>query len=232
MRPCEFPQLTIGRKETGSARVLKVNNDYRELVFRLRTDRLALELGRVINDELTSHSLWCKSQPFMSFAPVRSHQSARWLVDGADYFGAVADALEAAKHTIYIAGWWISPEVCPYQRAPQNRTLERTGAMRRSPSGPAPAPPMRARPGGLFPRACLSRAHAAQIYLKRPVPMHPDMRLDRLLARKATQGVRVFVMLYKEVPTTLPNESFYTKQALKRSVRARGRGCPRGAHVV
>ena len=54
---------------------------------------------------------WCQPQPYESFAPVRHGQHARWLVDGSDYFAAVADALEAAQHTVYIADWWLSPEV-------------------------------------------------------------------------------------------------------------------------
>ena len=55
---------------------------------------------------------WCRKHPHDSFAPVRKHQGARWLVDGAAYFGAVADAVEAACHIIYIADWWLSPEAC------------------------------------------------------------------------------------------------------------------------
>lgn len=35
--------------------------------------------------------------------------------------------------------------------------------------------------------------------LRRPAALFPEWRLDRLLQRKAQQGVRVYVMVYKEV---------------------------------
>lgn len=38
------------------------------------------------------------------------------IVDGATYFEAVAIALEAAKEEIFIADWWLSPEI--YLRRP------------------------------------------------------------------------------------------------------------------
>lgn len=48
---------------------------------------------------------------FRSFAPEREGNIVKWYVDGRDYFWAVAEALEQAKETIYIADWWLSPEL-------------------------------------------------------------------------------------------------------------------------
>jgi phospholipase D1/2 len=48
---------------------------------------------------------------FHSFAPERDGNLVKWYVDGRDYFWAVAEALEQAKETIYIADWWLSPEL-------------------------------------------------------------------------------------------------------------------------
>ncbi|KAH7072235.1 phospholipase-like protein PldA [Paraphoma chrysanthemicola] len=48
---------------------------------------------------------------FNSFAPEREGNLVKWYVDGRDYFWAVAEALEQAKETIYIADWWLSPEL-------------------------------------------------------------------------------------------------------------------------
>lgn len=39
-----------------------------------------------------------------------------WFVDGAGYMSAVADALEAATEEIFIADWWLSPEI--YMKRP------------------------------------------------------------------------------------------------------------------
>ena len=50
--------------------------------------------------------------PYNSFAPAaRGPSRAAWLVDGADYFGAVAEAIRAARREVFIAGWAISPAV-------------------------------------------------------------------------------------------------------------------------
>ena len=68
-------------------------------------------LIQILSLLVSSTGEWCKPHPHDSFAPVRTAQGARWLVDGANYFGAVADAIMGARRTIYIADWWLSPEV-------------------------------------------------------------------------------------------------------------------------
>ncbi|KAG5456803.1 MAG: hypothetical protein BJ554DRAFT_3348, partial [Olpidium bornovanus] len=61
-------------------------------------------------------NLWSKEHRWGSFAPVRDDSFVRWFVDGEDYFWAVSEALLAAKRTIYVADWWLSPEL--YLRRP------------------------------------------------------------------------------------------------------------------
>ncbi|CAE6425545.1 unnamed protein product [Rhizoctonia solani] len=52
-----------------------------------------------------------------------------------------------------------------------------------------------------------------ELYLRRPGK--EQFRLDRLLKRKAEEGVKIFVILYKEVSNrTTPTDSNYTKQTL------------------
>ncbi|XP_055838450.1 phospholipase D2 isoform X2 [Episyrphus balteatus] len=97
-----------------------------------------------------------------SFAPVRNSAQAIWFVDGSSYMCAVANALEEATTEIYIADWWLSPE----------------------------------------------------IYMKRPAIDGDYWRLDKILHRKATEGVKIFVMLYKEVEMALGINSYYSKQIL------------------
>lgn len=46
-----------------------------------------------------------------SFAPPRSDTTASWFVDGSTYMSAVADAIDQAKEEIFIADWWLSPEI-------------------------------------------------------------------------------------------------------------------------
>lgn len=42
-----------------------------------------------------------------------------------------------------------------------------------------------------------------ELYLRRPPAEHQDFRLDRLLKRKAEQGVKIYVCVYKEVSNDL-----------------------------
>ncbi|KAK7904459.1 hypothetical protein WMY93_017066 [Mugilogobius chulae] len=53
-----------------------------------------------------------------------------------------------------------------------------------------------------------------EIFLKRPVVEGNKWRLDCILRRKAQQGVRIFVMLYKEVELALGINSGYSKRTL------------------
>lgn len=52
-----------------------------------------------------------ESHRYQSFAPERSGNNIKWYVDGRDYFWALSVAMERAKETLYIADWWLSPEL-------------------------------------------------------------------------------------------------------------------------
>lgn len=42
-----------------------------------------------------------------------------------------------------------------------------------------------------------------ELQLRRPAAKYPEWRLDRLLQRKAAEGVRIYVQVYKEVRASL-----------------------------
>ena len=104
----------------------------------------------------------CESHRFQSYFPEREGNLVKWYVDGRDYFWAVSVALEQATESIYIADWWLSPE----------------------------------------------------LFLRRPPYHNQEHRLDQLLKRKAEQGVKIFVSVYKEVEAALTCNSQHTKHAL------------------
>lgn len=105
------------------------------------------------------------SHRFSSFAPERRSTPARYFIDGQDYFSAVCDAISEAKEEIFIADWWLSPE----------------------------------------------------IFLKRGSEFDENLRLDRLLKKKAESGVMIFILLYKELAIALGLNSYYTKKTLMSS---------------
>lgn len=88
---------------------------------------------------------------FDSFASEKPGNDVKWYVDGCGYFWAVSQALEAAKHSIWILDWWLSPE----------------------------------------------------LYLRRPPSQNEQWRLDRTLQRAAQRGVKIHIIVYKEVTQAL-----------------------------
>ncbi|KAL1961112.1 hypothetical protein VTO42DRAFT_3057 [Malbranchea cinnamomea] len=98
-----------------------------------------------------------------SFAPERSHNNAKWYVDGCTYMWAVSRALETARESIWILDWWLSPE----------------------------------------------------LYLRRPPSKNEQYRLDRMLQAAAQRGVKVNIIVYKEVTQALTLCSHHTKHHLQ-----------------
>lgn len=110
-----------------------------------------------------------ESHRFQSFAPERDGNQIKWYVDGRDYYHAVSVALERASETIYIADWWLSPE----------------------------------------------------LFLRRPPHFNQKWRLDATLKRAAERGVKIYIIVYKEVKQALTCNSQHTKRALEAL-------CPKG----
>ncbi|KAJ5577457.1 uncharacterized protein N7459_006421 [Penicillium hispanicum] len=104
-----------------------------------------------------------ESHRFQSFAPIHDGNRVKWYVDALDYLWAVSEALEKATETIYIADWWLSPE----------------------------------------------------LFLRRPPVKYQEWRLDQVLKRRAEAGVKIFVIVYKEVNQALTCNSAHTKHALQ-----------------
>ncbi|ORY93035.1 hypothetical protein BCR43DRAFT_496218 [Syncephalastrum racemosum] len=104
-----------------------------------------------------------KFHRYGSFAPVRHDAEVKFYVDGHNYCWAVAEAIESARHSIFIEDWWLSPE----------------------------------------------------LYLRRPPSKYPEYRIDALLKRKAEEGVKIFVVVYKEVELALTIDSGHTKDTLE-----------------
>ncbi|XP_076235728.1 phospholipase D [Calliopsis andreniformis] len=155
--------ISFGMYTTGLRNGMQIANLNRHIVIKCWTRRKAKEWMEFIQEISNNEGRdFIQSNPHNSFAPYRSSIPATWFVDGSSYMSAVADALENAKEEIFIADWWLSPE----------------------------------------------------IYMKRPALNSDYWRLDKILQRKALEGIKVFVMIYKEVEVALGINSFYSKQKL------------------
>lgn len=96
-----------------------------------------------------------------SFAPNRSEQLCKWYVNSSTYMEHIMHALNSAQEEIFIADWWLCPE----------------------------------------------------LYLKRPTD-DSNYRLDKILLKKAKQGVKVYILLYKEITLIINLMSLRTRQIL------------------
>lgn len=55
-----------------------------------------------------------------------------------------------------------------------------------------------------------------ELYLKRPASIYPEWRLDKILERHAKRGIKIYIIIFKELLMTTPVDSAYTKAALER----------------
>ncbi|KAF9649936.1 phospholipase D [Thelephora ganbajun] len=137
-----------------------IENGQMKLKINAKNERQMLQWIAAL-EKATATCPFTRRSRFDSFAPIRFNVAAQWLVDGRDYFWNLSRAILLAKESIYIHGWWLSPEL----------QLRRPGKER--------------------------------------------YRLDRLLQRKARDGVKIYIILYHEVSSrTTPTDSGYTKQCM------------------
>ncbi|CAH2244300.1 jg2602 [Pararge aegeria aegeria] len=156
-------EVSSGMYSTGLSNGLQILNNSRQMVIKCWTKRKSKEWMQYLKT-VSNQSAREFTYPNVhhSFAPPRAGTPVGTLVDGSAYLSAVADAMELAKEEIFIADWWLSPE----------------------------------------------------IHMKRPALNGDYWRLDTILKRKAAQGVKVSIMLYKEVEMALGINSFYSKSRL------------------
>lgn len=54
-----------------------------------------------------------------------------------------------------------------------------------------------------------------EVHLIRPAGLHPEFRLDRLLQSRAEDGIKIYIIVYKELSLALSIDSYHTKVALE-----------------
>ncbi|KAI9312755.1 hypothetical protein BX666DRAFT_1986220 [Dichotomocladium elegans] len=54
-----------------------------------------------------------------------------------------------------------------------------------------------------------------ELYLRRPAAKYPEYRIDALLKRKAIEGVKIYIVVYKEVEAAMTLDSKHTKHWLQ-----------------
>jgi phospholipase D1/2 len=138
------------RKKPGAYHALVIKNLSKSLVLKFKSSQSQQEwYDRILHITKTSAKCFYDDPTLSdveSFAPLRVNQMCKWYVNAAFYMEHVMHGLNEAKEEIFIADWWLCPE----------------------------------------------------LYLKRP-STDLQFRLDKILVKKASEGVKVYVLLFKEV---------------------------------
>lgn len=159
-------QIEYGKKYTGS---------FTGIILTASSRKLHLQALNFLQfyDIIISLKEACNACPytqvnrFLSFSPARVNLAyCKWYIDAEDYYSDIYEVISRAKEEIFIADWWLSPE----------------------------------------------------LYLKRPVTdsFNQDSRVDNLLLKAAEEGVRINIIVYKEVTLALANNSLHTKRRLEK----------------
>jgi len=122
-----------GKTETGFDDGIKLVTNTRAFLLRTGNTALAQEWYSEIV-KAYSESDWAAANcnRYNSSFPVRPANSAKWYVDGEDYFRDVCTELQKAKSTVYISDWWLSPELLlerPASAHPATSILEVLGKL-------------------------------------------------------------------------------------------------------
>lgn len=110
-------ETSLGMYNTGLRTGIQIVTNSRYVVLKFPTKKVAKEWNSYFKQIANSTARdFTSPNPHNSFAPTRSGALAKWFVDGSNYMSAVADALEGALEEIFIADWWLSPEI--YMKRP------------------------------------------------------------------------------------------------------------------
>ncbi|GAB1300552.1 Phospholipase [Apodemus speciosus] len=208
-------RIKVGKKETETKYGLRIDNLSRTLILKCNSYRHARWWGGAIEEFIQKHGTdFLKDHRFGSYAAIHENTLAKWYVNAKGYFEDIANAMEGASEEIFITDWW-PHAICTVQRGFQlaNFFLHLlSGAIMGQANILADVHPEMPAPDYYI----ICNRLSPEIFLKRPVVEGNRWRLDCILKRKAQQGVRIFIMLYKEVELALGINSEYSKRTLMR----------------
>ncbi|CAF5059293.1 unnamed protein product [Rotaria sp. Silwood1] len=107
---CAF-SFEQGYRKTTTNNGIKIKNSQRSMFIKFeKEDDRNTWFDRLT--DVKSRSLFAERNLFQSYAPRRQQQYAHWFfINGQSYMETVAKSILAAREDIFIAGWFISPEL-------------------------------------------------------------------------------------------------------------------------
>uniref|UniRef100_A0A1I8ECW6 Phospholipase n=1 Tax=Wuchereria bancrofti TaxID=6293 RepID=A0A1I8ECW6_WUCBA len=104
--------VSAGSSETaGMPDGLIISNQQHVLTLKCRRPLDAIQWKAAILESMNSVGrIWLEHHPYGSAFPMRRAQSVQF-VDGRSFMEHAANMMELAREEIFIAGWWLSPEI-------------------------------------------------------------------------------------------------------------------------
>ena len=126
-------RLFAGKEDTGYEDGIRVETSHRWLLFRAGSVSEMRQWQEAIQ-QAAADSPWTSSptNPYHSSFPVRSHCQTGFFIDGKRYFKALYEALLEAKRDVFIAGFWVCPELYllrPADQHPESQLVEVLGRL-------------------------------------------------------------------------------------------------------
>ncbi|XP_045020806.1 phospholipase D2 isoform X2 [Bubalus bubalis] len=105
-------EVQVGKRSTEARYGVRVDTSHRSLILKCSSYRQARWWAQEITELAQGPGRdFIQLHRHDSYAPPRPGTLARWFVNGAGYFAAVADAILRAQEEIFITDWWLSPEI-------------------------------------------------------------------------------------------------------------------------
>lgn len=113
----DFKVAAGGKEADGIPTGLIIFNTQHELHLKCRRIEDTARWKAIIEEAMRGiGNIWIQPHRFSSSFPIREKSYGKWFVDARTYMSHAADMMELAREEIFIAGWWLSPEI--YMKRP------------------------------------------------------------------------------------------------------------------
>lgn len=152
------------------------------------------------------------------FSPERRNTPAQWYSTARFLYKDIKDALDAAKHEIFIAGWMITPELLLVRHDDDCAAL----SSRKRQSSSSSSSSLNSKDWNQTSEleAGSKRSNSAASSTTGSIDMdnnstrNAGCTLEAVLAAAVKRGVKVHVLIYRDVEIALPNNSLHAKHRL------------------
>lgn len=103
-------EILLGKNSTGHPYGMIVGASTRKIKLKFGSSFELVDWVTSILESI-SRNPYCKLNPFISFAPPRIKNQAKWYINAENYYQDIAQDIKSAKREIFITDWWMCPHI-------------------------------------------------------------------------------------------------------------------------